>query len=128
QRREFLFVEDAVDGVLAAALHSSADALNLGTGQAHSVRELAEMIRDASGFRGAIRYQPRDRFVGVRHRALDVTRVRREIGWTARTGTKAGIEATVRSYRDQLARGGGGGSARVALAAACSSSGNRSRV
>jgi len=108
QRREFLFVEDAVDGILAAALHSAADVLNLGTGQAHSVRELVEWIREASGFRGAVRYEPRDRFVGVRHRALDVTRVRREIGWTAKTGTKAGLEAPVRSYRDHLARGGGG--------------------
>ena len=107
QRREFLFVEDAVDGILAAALHANADVLNLGTGQAHSVRELAEMIREASGFRGAVRYEPHNRFVGVRHRALDVSRVKREIGWTAKTGTKAGIETTVRSYREQLARGGG---------------------
>jgi GDP-L-fucose synthase len=107
QRREFLYVEDAVDGILAAAQHASADALNLGTGHAHSVRELAEMIREASGFRGAVRYQPHGRFIGVKHRALDVSRVRREIGWTAKTGVKAGIEATVRSYRDQLARGAG---------------------
>ena len=91
----------------AAALHANADVLNLGTGQAHSVRELAEMIREASGFRGAVRYEPHNRFVGVRHRALDVSRVKREIGWTAKTGTKAGIEATVRSYRERLARGGG---------------------
>jgi GDP-L-fucose synthase len=104
QRREFLFVEDAVDGILTAARHASADVLNLGTGQAHSVRELADMIREAAGFSGRIRYET-DRFVGVRHRALDVTRVQREIGWTAKTGTKAGIEATVRSYREQLARG-----------------------
>jgi nucleoside-diphosphate-sugar epimerase len=103
QRREFLFVEDAVDGILSAALHSRVDVLNIGTGQAHSVRELAEMIRDASGFRGVVRYEP-NRFVGVEHRALDVTRARSEIGWTARTDTKAGIELTVRSYREALAR------------------------
>jgi GDP-L-fucose synthase len=107
QRREFLYVDDAVDGILAAARRSRADVLNLGTGHAHSVRELVEMIRDASGFTGEVRYETRDRFVGVRHRALDVSRAQSEIGWTARTGTKAGIEATVRSYRDRLARGGG---------------------
>jgi GDP-L-fucose synthase len=107
QRREFLFVEDAVDGILAAARQSRADVLNLGTGQAHSVRELARMIQDAAGFTGRIHYE-RNRFVGVKHRALDVTRVQQEIGWTAKTGTKAGIEATVRSYREQLARGGDG--------------------
>ena len=107
QRREFLYVEDAVDGIVAAAQHSSADALNLGTGHAHSVRELVEMIGEASGFRGTVRYEPHGRFVGVKHRALDVTRVSTEIGWSAKTGVKAGIEATVRSYREQLAQGGG---------------------
>jgi GDP-L-fucose synthase len=107
QRREFLFVEDAVDGILAAARHSKADVLNLGTGHAHSVRELVEMIRDAAGFAGTVRYE-RNRFVGVKHRVLDVTRVRNELGWTAKTGTQAGIEATVRSYRAELARGGAG--------------------
>jgi len=104
QRREFLYVEDAVDGILAVARRSKADVLNLGTGHAHSVRELVEMIRAASGFAGDVRYE-RNRFVGVKHRALDVARVRDEIGWTAQTSMRAGIEATVRSYRERLERG-----------------------
>jgi nucleoside-diphosphate-sugar epimerase len=63
------------------------------------------MIRAASGFRGAVRYEPQGRFVGVKHRALDVTRARSEIGWSAKTGIEAGIAATVRSYREQLEQG-----------------------
>jgi GDP-L-fucose synthase len=102
QRREFLYVDDAVDGILAVARCAKDPVLNVGTGVAHSVRELAELVRDAAGFTGRIRYQTKDRFVGVKHRALDVTRVQSEIGWRASTDIRSAVEATVRAYREQL--------------------------
>jgi GDP-L-fucose synthase len=108
QRREFLFVEDAVDGILTVARRSKEPVLNLGTGKAHSVRELAETIRDAAGFEGSIRFQEKERFVGVKHRALDVSRMRAELGWVAQTGIREGIEATVLAYRQQLDAEGAG--------------------
>jgi GDP-L-fucose synthase len=101
QEREFLYIGDAVDGIVAAALRSEEPALNLGMGEAHSVAQLAEWIRDAAGFQGEIRYN-QNRFVGVKTRKLDVLRMRDTLGWTAPTALPVGIEKTVRWYEAQL--------------------------
>jgi GDP-L-fucose synthase len=101
QEREFLFVEDAVDGILAAAQRSAVDVLNLGMGAAASIRAIADLIADAAGFTGEIRYNP-TRFVGVKKRLLDVTRIRTELGWSAPHSLEAGIRKTVRWYQERL--------------------------
>jgi len=101
QEREFLFVADAVDGMITAAQKSEVDVLNLGTGQAYSIQRIAEIIREASGFIGTIQYNP-TRFVGVQKRLLDVNRIRQEIGWLADTSMEQGIANTVQWYQSQL--------------------------
>lgn len=101
QEREFLFVDDAVDGIIAAGRGSLTDVLNIGTGTVCSIREIAEAIRDATGFGGAIRYNP-TRFVGVKKRLLDVGRIREELGWQAVTSLQAGIQRTVDWYSARL--------------------------
>ncbi|MCA1661995.1 MAG: NAD-dependent epimerase/dehydratase family protein [Novosphingobium sp.] len=101
QEREFLYVGDAVDGIIAAALRSDEPALNLGMGEARSIAELAQWIKDAAGFDGEIRYN-QDRFVGVKTRQLDVRRMRDTLGWTAPTSLPEGIARTVRWYEAQL--------------------------
>jgi GDP-L-fucose synthase len=101
QEREFLYVEDAVDGIITSALKSEVDVLNLGTGEAYSIRKIAEIIQQASGFTGQIQYNP-TQFVGVLKRLLDVSRVRQEIGWSAATSIGDGIYNTVRWYQGQL--------------------------
>jgi GDP-L-fucose synthase len=100
QEREFLFVEDAADGIIAAAMHADADVLNLGAGVAHSISEIAELIKSASGFTGRIVYRT-DRFVGVQRRVLDVSKVREVLGWRSVTSLKEGLERTVRWRREQ---------------------------
>ena len=53
--REFLYVEDCVEGiVLAAERYDGAEPVNLGTGKEISIRELAELVADVVGFRGEI--------------------------------------------------------------------------
>jgi GDP-L-fucose synthase len=101
QEREFLYVGDAVDGMITVAQKSKVDVLNLGTGQAYSIQRIAEIIKSASGFTGKIQYNP-TRFVGVQKRLLDVSRIRQEIGWTAPTTMEQGIYDTVRWYQSQL--------------------------
>ena len=103
QEREFLYVEDAVEGMLAAARDSKVDVLNLGTGTAYSIRQLVEFIREASGFEGRVRQNPQ-KFVGVSKRVLDVSRIRTELCWSAPTETREGIRRTVQWYRAQLTR------------------------
>lgn len=79
QEREFLYVEDAVDGIVTAANKSKVDVLNLGTGQAYSIRAIAELIQKASGFVGIMQYNP-TQFVGVLKRLLDVNLVKKRSG------------------------------------------------
>ncbi len=101
QEREFLFIDDVVDGIIQAALRSDADVLNLGTGEAYAIRDIAAWIRDSAGFTGRIQ-QNTDRFVGVKKRLLDVSRVRQVLDWQARTPIREGIQHTVAWYRDSL--------------------------
>jgi len=101
QEREFLYVADAVDGMITAAQQSEVNVLNLGTGKAYSIQRIAETIKQASGFAGAIQYNS-TRFVGVQKRLLDVSRVQQEIGWEAETTMEQGIYDTVRWYQSQL--------------------------
>ena len=101
QEREFLYVDDAVAGMITAAQKSEVDVLNLGTGQAYSIRRISEIIKDASGFTGMIQYNP-TRFVGVQKRLLDVSKVRHELGWKAEVSMQQGIMNTVKWYQSQL--------------------------
>jgi len=102
QQREFLHVDDAADGIIAAALHSDEEALNLGMGDAYRIRDIAEWIRDAAGFRGTIDYRVEGRFVGVHKRMLDVTKVREVLGWQAPTPIREGLKRTVDWYSATL--------------------------
>ena len=98
QEREFLFVEDAVEGIVQAAARAKSEVLNLGCGEAYSIAALAERIAAVTGFKGEIRYNP-DRFVGARRRLLNVELAEREIGWKAAVSLEDGIRATVSALR-----------------------------
>jgi GDP-L-fucose synthase len=101
QEREFLFVEDAADGIITAAQSSDVDVLNLGVGAACSVGQVALCLKRAAGFRGEIVFNS-NRFIGVKTRVLDVTRTRQVLGWTAPTSIEDGIARTVRWYSASL--------------------------
>jgi nucleoside-diphosphate-sugar epimerase len=94
QEREFIYVDDAADGIVTAALQSNEDVLNLGTGSAYSIAHIANLIRDAARYQGVIQFNT-DRFTGVRRRLLDVSKMRDLLGWTAPTPLEAGIARTV---------------------------------
>ena len=94
QEREFLFVDDAVRGVIDAALNAKSPVLNLGVGRAYSIQELAETIKSLTGFQGRIRYNE-DRFVGAMRRVLDVGRVHAELAWRPQVDLIDGIRRTI---------------------------------
>jgi GDP-L-fucose synthase len=99
--RGFLYVEDAVDGILLAARHAaSAEPINIGTPGEVSIRDLAETIGRLTGFRGRFRFDPAQPN-GQPRRALDCTRAERELGFRARTPMSIGLARTVSWYRDQ---------------------------
>ena len=103
--REFLFVEDAAEGiVLAARKYDGAEPVNLGVGAEITIRDLVTLIADATGFRGEIRWD-RDKPDGQPRRALETSRARELFGFVAETSFKVGLEQTVNWYVENRARG-----------------------
>lgn len=97
--REFLYVEDAAEGiVLATERYDKGDPVNLGSGMEISIGELAGKIAGMTGFAGRIRWdssQPN----GQPRRCLDVSRAEREFGFRATTPFEAGLRKTIEWYR-----------------------------
>lgn len=93
--REFLFVRDAARGiVLATDNYDRGEPVNLGSGHEITIRELAELICEISGFDGEIRWDS-SKPDGQPRRCLDTTRARREFGFEATTGLRQGLIETV---------------------------------
>ena len=93
--REFLYVEDAAEGiVLAAEQYNDEDPVNLGTGVSISIADLAAEVARLTGFRGAIEWDP-SRPGGQPRRQLDVSRARQRFGFEARTPFAEGLRKTV---------------------------------
>src|SRR5262245_51354049 len=97
--REFLYVEDAAEGiVLATQRYDGPEPVNLGTGQEITIRELVELIAGLTGFRGEIRWDTA-KPDGQPRRALDTSRAAERFGFRAGTTFEAGLRATIESYR-----------------------------
>ena len=97
--REFLYVDDCVEGlVLAAERYDGAEPVNLGTGVETTIRELAETIADVTGFEGELVWDP-SMPNGQPRRSLDASRAEAEFGFRARTPLREGLERTVAWYR-----------------------------
>ncbi len=100
--REFLYVEDCAEGLLLAAeRYDGREPVNLGTGQEISIRELAELIADVTGFEGRITWDT-SMPNGQPRRSLDTSRARELFGFEARTPLRDGLERTVAWYRSAV--------------------------
>ena len=97
--REFLYVDDCVDGILLAARsYDGAEPVNLGTGQEISIRELAETVAEVTGFEGRIVWDE-SMPNGQPRRRLDASRAKKLFGFEAQTSLRDGLERTVAWYR-----------------------------
>ena len=100
--REFLYVDDCVEGlVLAAERYDGPEPVNLGTGVETSIRETAELVAAAVGFTGTITWDT-SMPNGQPRRSLDASRARDLFGWEARTSLRDGIERTVAWFRESV--------------------------
>jgi len=101
--REFLYVDDCVEGlVLAAQRYDGPDPVNLGAAREISIRELAELIGDVTGYDGTIVWDT-SRPNGQPRRSVDPGRARELFGFEAKTSLREGIERTVAWYRSMVA-------------------------
>ncbi len=97
--REFLYVEDCVEGLaLAAERYDGPEPVNLGAGKEISIRELAELIAEVTGYTGRITWDT-EKPGGQPRRSVDATRARELFGFEASTPLRDGIERTVAWYR-----------------------------
>jgi GDP-L-fucose synthase len=96
--REFLYVEDAAEGILlATTLYDKPDPVNLGSGFEISILDLAGTVAAMTGFTGRIVWdssQPN----GQPRRCLDTSRAEREFGFRAKTTFESGLRKTIAWY------------------------------
>jgi len=102
--REFLYVEDAAEGiVLATEKYDKPGPVNLGSGKEISIKDLVELIAEFMGFKGEIRWDP-SRPDGQPRRALDVGLAEKEFGFKAKTDFEEGIKKTIEWWQNNNAK------------------------
>lgn len=96
--REFLYVDDAAEGMLLAAeLYDDPDPVNLGSGEEIAIKDLAALIARLTGFEGELRWDP-SKPDGQPRRRLDTTRAEKSFSFTARTPLTEGLRTTIDWY------------------------------
>jgi len=103
--REFLYVEDAAEGILLAAeQYEDSRPLNLGTGEEISINGLATMIATEVGYTGRIAWD-KTKPNGQPRRCLDVSRIKQTIGFQAKHTLRDGLKKTIawfHAHREKL--------------------------
>jgi GDP-L-fucose synthase len=99
--REFLYVDDAAEGiVLAAERYDGPEPVNLGVGRELKIKDLVELIAEQTHFTGNLRWN-QSRPDGQPRRALDTSRAREAFGFVAGTPFEVGLQKTVDWYEAQ---------------------------
>ena len=100
--REFLYVDDAAEGVvLATEKYNRSDPVNLGAGFEVAISELAELICELVGFDGEIEGDI-SKPDGQPRRMLDTSKAKREFEFEAKTALRDGLRKTIDWYKDNL--------------------------
>ena len=96
--REFLYVKDAAEALVLATEHyNKSDPVNLGAGFEIKIRDLAELIKKLTGFKGKIVWD-KTKPDGQPRRMLDVSLARKEFGFKAETSFEKGLKNTIEWY------------------------------
>jgi GDP-L-fucose synthase len=103
--REFLYVEDAAEGILLATeKYNGSDPVNLGSGMEISIKDLVTLIARLTGFEGKLIWDT-TKPNGQPRRRLNVERANREFGFTARVNFEEGLRRTIEWYKTQMPAG-----------------------
>lgn len=97
--REFLYVEDAAEGILRATeMYNGAEPVNLGSGNEISIKDLANLIGRLSGYSGKFVWDT-SKPNGQPRRGLDVSRAEEYFGFRAQTNFEEGLLRTINWYK-----------------------------
>ncbi len=98
--REFLYVEDATEGILLATeKYNKPEPVNLGYGMEITIRDLVNLIAELTGYEGKITWDA-SKPDGQPRRCLDVSRAEREFGFKAKTDFRKGLKRTIQWYEE----------------------------
>lgn len=101
--REFLYVEDAVDGILLASeCYNRSDPVNLGSSFEISIKDLVKTIARLTGFEGEVRFDT-SKPNGQPRRKLDVSKAKEYFGFEAKVTFEEGLKKTIEWYRESVA-------------------------
>ena len=99
--REFLYAEDAADGIiLAIEAYDGVKPLNLGTSVETSIKEVVQLIMQISGYRGLIKWN-KSKPDGQPRRQLDVSKAR-SLGFEAKVELREGLKRTIKYYEENF--------------------------
>ena len=102
--REFLYVEDGVEGIiLAAEKYDKPEPINLGSGIEISIKDLVQLICKIMDFKGEIHWDT-SKPDGQPRRRLDVSRAEKEFGFKAKTNFEEGLKRTIKWYEKNVNR------------------------
>jgi dTDP-glucose 4,6-dehydratase len=104
QSRSFCYVEDEVDGIFRLYMSSEHDPVNIGNPNEFTVRQLADMVLEATGSKSVIEAQPLP-VDDPKVRQPDITRARTLLGWEPRIQVREGLARTVEYFRAALSAG-----------------------
>ena len=97
--REFLYVEDAAEGIVRASeCYNSAEPMNIGAGREITIRDLVTTISRLLGYKGRITWDA-TKPDGQPRRMLDTSRAERECGFRAKVTAEDGLRRTIEWYR-----------------------------
>jgi GDP-L-fucose synthase len=100
--REFLYVEDAAEGIaLATERYDKPDPVNLGTGREIKIKDLVNLIVRLTGFKGKVVWDT-SKPDGQPRRCLNTTRAEREFGFRAKTDFEESLKRTIQYYREHV--------------------------
>jgi len=96
--REFIYVEDAAEGIiLATEKHNNPEPVNIGAGFEITINELVDQIVRLTGFKGSILWD-KTKPDGQPRRILDTTKAKKKFGFEAETQLEDGLKKTIEWY------------------------------
>ncbi len=101
QTRDFVFVDDVVEAnlrAMQAAADAAGEAFNVASGQSVSVRRLAELIAELTGFAGEFEVRPA-RPGDILHSAASIEKARSALGYTPKISLETGLARTLAAWR-----------------------------
>jgi len=99
--REFLYVEDAAEGILLATeKYNKSEPVNLGAGFEISIKDLVELITKLTGFKGRVTWDT-SKPDGQPRRCLDTSKAEKEFGFKAKTPLEEGLQRTIEWYKKE---------------------------